>query len=266
MRVVWLDGALVEPSRAALSIDDPGVRWGEGLFETMRAERGRVAQLERHLDRLSRSAATLGLAPMPQRQTMRAAVAEALAAGPGGPRRVRLTATPGPTLLIDVTPVPALAEQVAAVSAVTVPGAWNPGAAIAEHKCLSYAAHRWSQRLATRTGADHALLLDAEGRLGEAALGSAFCVIDGALFTAPVEGLLPGVARAVVIGEMAVHEESPPQIEWRAASEIVLTNAVAGAVAIVAVDGVAIGDGAVGPMGHAIGALLRTALAAARLG
>ncbi|CAN0514070.1 unnamed protein product, partial [Phaeothamnion confervicola] len=95
MRVVWLNGTLVDPSAAVLSIDDPGVRWGEGLFETMRAEGGRVALLERHLDRLTRSAQALGLAPMPERAAMRAAVAAALAAGPVAPRRVRLSATPG---------------------------------------------------------------------------------------------------------------------------------------------------------------------------
>ena len=67
-RAVWLDGALVPAERAALSIDDPGVRWGEGLFETMRAEGGRVALLERHLDRLDAPARTLGMAPMPSRE------------------------------------------------------------------------------------------------------------------------------------------------------------------------------------------------------
>ncbi len=54
----------MEPAGAALSIDDPAVRWGEGLLETMRAEGGRVALLERHLERLMRSARELGLTRM----------------------------------------------------------------------------------------------------------------------------------------------------------------------------------------------------------
>ncbi len=262
MRVVWLDGEFVEPRRASLSIDDPGVRWGEGLFETMRAEDGRVALLERHLDRLCRSAAELDLAPMPDRPAMNAAIAATLEAAAAGPHRLRLTATPGPTLLIDLAPEADLAGEVVAVSAATIRGAWSPGARIGEHKCLSYAAHRWSQRTAAQAGADHALLLDAGGRLGEAALASVFCAIGATVVTAPVRGLLPGVARELVVENMAVREEALEEAVWWSADEIVLTNAVAGAVAVVSVDGTRVGDGGVGPVARSIGDLLRTALRA----
>ena len=85
-RVVWLDGRIVDPAGPRLAIDDPGVRWGEGLFETMRAEGGRVPLLERHLDRLRASAAALGLDPDARpRRRCATAVAAALAAGDGGP-------------------------------------------------------------------------------------------------------------------------------------------------------------------------------------
>lgn len=256
MRVVWLDGALVAPERAGLSIDDPAVRWGEGLLETMRAEDGRVALLERHLERLARSAATLGLEAIPAPDAMRAAVGEALGAAPAGPLRVRLCASPHPTLLVEVAPEPPLGE-VTAASALTVRGAWIPGNRIAEHKTLSYAGHRWSQRRARAAGADHALLLDARGRLGEAALASAFCVVDGELRTAPADGLLAGVARAVVCGALPVREEALGEGAWRAAEEIVLTNAVRGAIAITAVDGAPVGDGVPGPWGRRMHGLLR---------
>lgn len=260
MRVVWLNGEIVDPSRAVLPIDDPGVRWGEGLFETMRAERGGVAQLERHLERLTRSAATIGLHPMPTPDEVRAGVAGALEAGPDGPRRVRLTATPGPTLLIEVTPESDLAPEVPAVSALALRGAWSRDARIAEHKCVSYAAHRWSQRDAQRSGADHALLLDHDGRLGEAALASVFCAIGSTVITAPVAGLLPGIARSIVRDRMAVREEALDETVWWSADEIILTNAVAGALAVVSVNGSVVGDGAVGPVARSIGDLLRTEL------
>lgn len=263
MRLIWLDGERVEASLAALSIDDPGVRWGEGLFETMRAEGGRVALLERHLGRLIASAATLGLEPAPARESLRAAVAGALvAAGGDGARRVRLCVTPRPTLLVEVTAEDALGDDPAEASGATVPCAWSASNRIAEHKCLSYAAHRWSQRRAAAAGADHALLLDDRGRLGEAALASVFCAVGGALVTAPVTGLLPGVARGVVMGAMAVREEVLDETVWRSADEIVLTNAVRGAVALVSVDGAPVGGGAAGPVARRIGAALRGALGA----
>lgn len=262
MRVVWLDGERVEPSRATLSIDDPGVRWGEGLFETMRAESGRVALLERHLDRLVASASALGMEPVPAREALGAAVVQALRAAGGGARRVRLCVTPRPTVLVEVTAEDALGPGVPEASGAAVAGAWSPSNRIAEHKSLSYAAHRWSQRRAAEAGAEHALLLDERGRLGEAALASAFCVIGGALVTAPVRGLLPGVARAVVMDVMPVREEVLEESAWRAAEEIILTNAVRGAVALVSVDGAPVGAGIAGPVGRSLAATLRRALGA----
>ena len=260
MRVVWLDGALVEPEGAALSIDDPAVRWGEGLLETMRAEGGRVALLERHLERLHHSAATLGLGRIPAPEVMRAAVAEALAAARRGPLRVRLCATPRPTLLVEVTPEPALAGEVPLASAVALPGTWIPANRIAEHKTLSYAGHRWSQRRAARAGADHALLLDDRGRLGEAAIASVFCVTGGEVRTAPARGLLGGVGRAVVMEAIEVREEAPEEAAWRAADEIVLTNSVRGAIAVATIDGAPVGDGSAGPFARRIHAALSDAL------
>lgn len=263
MSVVWLDGALVEPSTAALGIDDPGVRWGEGLFETMRAERGRVALLDRHLARLRASAAALGMAPMPEEGRMREAVAAVLRAAGPGPARVRLTATPRPTLLVEVTPAAPLGAGPAAVRAIALRGAWAPGDAMARHKCLSYARHRSSQRRAEAAGADHALLLDEAGRLGEGAMASAFWAEGGELGTAPVRGLLPGVARAALMAALPVREEVAEEARWRTADEIVLTSAVQGAVAVVEVDGRPVGPGAPGAWARRAHAALRAALGAA---
>ena len=234
------------------------MRWGEGLFETMRAEGGRVPQLERHLARLRASATALGLAPMPSEEEMRAALAAALAAHGPGPGRVRLTATPRPTLLVEVVPVDPLGDGPPSVSAVTVPGAWLPGNRMAEHKTLSYAAQRLSQRRAEAAGADHALLLDRDGRLGEAAIASVFCAVGDEILTAAVDGLLPGIARAIAIDAAGAAERAPEADEWRAAREIVVVNAVRGAEAVVSVDGAAAGRP--GPLAEALHAALRAAL------
>ncbi len=258
-RTVWLDGAVVPAGRAVLSIDDPAVRWGEGLFETMRAEGGRVGLLERHLDRVAASSAALGLEPMPTRAQMRAAVGEALAASGADPARVRLTVSPRPTLLVEVVPEPPLPAEPPSVTAIGLRGAWWPGDRAAEHKTLSYAAHRAAQRRAEAAGADHALLLDADGRLGEAAVANVFVATAAGPATPPARGLLAGVAREVAVAAVGAREEDLPEEVWRAAPEIVLTNAVAGALAVVAVDGERVGDGHPGTLARAIASALRSA-------
>ena len=62
MRQVWIDGALADEATARVSPFDHGLLTGDGVFETIRAYRGRPFALRRHLDRLNRSAEGLGLA------------------------------------------------------------------------------------------------------------------------------------------------------------------------------------------------------------
>ena len=72
-----------------------------------------------------------------------------------------------------------------------------------------------AQRRAEAAGADHALLLDADGRLGEAALANVIVATGAGAFTAPARGLLAGVARAVAMEAGGVREQELPEAVWR---------------------------------------------------
>lgn len=240
-RVVWLNDAFVDPTVAALSIDDPGVRYGEGLFETMRAHDGSIPVLERHLARLERSVAVLGLAPMPPIADVRAAALECAQRLGRGPGRVRVTVTPHPTLLVEAEPI--VLDPQAALVAHAVRGAWLPGRTIAEHKTLSFLGWRDAQRRAEAAGADMALLCDAGGRLGEASTANVFAVVNGEILTPPIDGILPGVVRGLVCEIAAVREVHLPPDVWMGASELFVSSGVRGVVPVVAVDGQPIGTG-----------------------
>ena len=58
---VWLDGRLVDAAGPHLRVDDRGFQLGDGIFETARARRGVVVELEEHLERLHESATTVGI-------------------------------------------------------------------------------------------------------------------------------------------------------------------------------------------------------------
>lgn len=254
-RVVWLEGGFVAPEAAALSIDDPGVRWGEGLFETMRGQDGHVPWLDRHLARLERSTRVLGLAPTPDPRAVRDAVGQVAERLGQGASRIRLTVTPHPTVLVEGEPL--IIDPAHAFRAIAIRGAWHPGRSEAEHKTLSWLGWRRAQRAAEERAADVALLLDAEGRLGEGSTVNVFCVIGGELVTAPAWGLLPGIARAAVMELLQVREESPAEADWRDAEEMFATSAVRGVVPITACDDRTVGSGHAGP----ITARVRTAVA-----
>ena len=59
---VFVNGRFVSAARATVSVYDRGLLYGDGLFETLRAYRGVVFALEKHIDRLGLSAQVLGLA------------------------------------------------------------------------------------------------------------------------------------------------------------------------------------------------------------
>jgi len=249
--VVWLNGSLVDPGRAALPITDPGVRWGDGLFETMRAQLNRVPLLDRHLARLDASIDALGITPAPSMAEVSAAVEAVVDELDGGVHRVRVTVTPLPTLLVEAT---AYEENPAAgVTVTSFIGTWFAGEEIREHKTLSYAGHRLAHRRATAAGADHALLLDDVGHLGESDAANVFVVANGTLLTPPVEGILGGVTRDVLI-EAAEGEHIPVDIrhlaeaEWRNCDEMFLSNGLAGLTPVLAIDGVPVRDGRPGPI------------------
>lgn len=250
--VVWLDGALVDPETAALPITDPGVRWGDGLFETMRAEHGRVPQADRHLARLFASIRALALDPIPSDADIRAAVDAVVAELDDGLHRVRITVTTRPTLLVEATPYEAAGAD-HGLAAISLRGAWWPGDELHEHKTLSYAGHRLAHRRAVAAGGDAALVLDDRGRVGEADAANVLVVIDGTIVTPPVEGILGGVTRDVLL-EAAARDGIPTEVrhieeaEWRGADEVLLTNGLAGVTSVTSIDGAPVGTGSPGPM------------------
>ena len=76
---VWLNDELIPISQARVSVNDRGFLYGDGLFETLRAEAGRVLFLPEHLERLEASARTFRL-PFPGAVPWQERLAQLLAA------------------------------------------------------------------------------------------------------------------------------------------------------------------------------------------
>ena len=60
--ICWVDSKFVPHEDAVISLFDRGFLYGHALFETMRAYKGFVLHMERHLDRLRNAILFLGLA------------------------------------------------------------------------------------------------------------------------------------------------------------------------------------------------------------
>ena len=263
--MLYLDGRIVDPGQARIDPRDRGFLLGDGLFETMRAERGRVPFLDRHLDRLEAGAATLGI-PLPQpRTTLAAACLEVLHAdrlmdkdaalritlsrGPG-PRGLAPPPEPAPTLLIGAAAVADTAPARAVISRIRR----NEHSPLSRIKSLNYLDAVLALREASERGADEALLCNTAGRLACASAANLFLIRDGALLTPGLdEGVLPGITRGLIlelaseVGLIAEETAIAPSALERV-EEAFLTNSLIGIRPLVAVNGHPVGRGGIRPL------------------
>ena len=59
--LIWLDGRLVDAAGPQINVTDRSFQLGDGLFETARARRGVVIELDEHFERLRAGCLVLGL-------------------------------------------------------------------------------------------------------------------------------------------------------------------------------------------------------------
>jgi branched-chain amino acid aminotransferase len=235
---LWVNGELVSPDDAHLSVLDHGFTVGDGVFETMKVVRdgegrARPFALGRHLARLRRSAAALGLDVGRGDAELRAAVAAVLEAATG-PGRVRLTVTGGigplgswrgdarASVVVAASPG---RTRAATARVVTVPWRRNEHSALAGVKSTSYADNVIALRAAEAEGADEAILANTAGDLCEGTGSNVFVGIGGRLVTPPLSsGCLAGVTRELVLEVVAVVEEDLPLSALAGADEAFLTS------------------------------------------
>jgi branched-chain amino acid aminotransferase len=242
--MIWVGGRIVTEDALAIPVDDRALEHGLGLFETLRTWDGAPTLLPRHLARMTRSAAALGLpldaGALPDAE----AVGRLLRADrPEGDVLVRITlsggrsARDGANVWMRLAPLPPPPRETGAVVA---PAAWTLAHddPLTRHKTLNY----WSRRLAHErgraAGADEVLFATADGRIWEGSRMNLFLVQDDELVTPDLSGpVLPGVMRGLVLEMataigMAVHERSVTAGELDRADEAFLTNAVRGIVPV----------------------------------
>jgi branched-chain amino acid aminotransferase len=230
---VWLDGRLVEPGEARVSAFDHGFTVGDGVFETLRVYAGTPFALRRHLDRLGRSAAGLGLA-LPDRSVLERACAEVVAAGGGGSARLRLTVTGGPgplgsargggapTVVVVAAPL-APVRPVATVA--VAPWPRNERGPLAGLKPTSYAENVVLLAWARERGAEEAVVADTTGRLCEGTGANVFVVHGGRVRTPALSsGCLAGVTRELVLERTDAEEADLAVDDLLTADEAFLTS------------------------------------------
>lgn len=245
---IHFNGQILPAEEPIISAGNRGLRYGDGLFETMRVVNGRLILSHLHFERLfsglsvlqfqcpaSLTPAYLAEAVLTLCRTMNiekgARVRLNMVRGNGG------LFDPGnhiPNLIIEAWPldVPPGMHEHGLVIDIYTPVRKHYDA-LANIKTNNYLPYVLAARYANDNRLHECLLLNTAGRICDATIANVFWVKDGRIYTPPLsEGGVGGVMRRYLIENVAkqhaIQEEplTPEMLEQ--ADELFLTNAIQG--------------------------------------
>ena len=273
---VWLNGELVPADRAAVSVFDHGLLYGDGVFEGMRVYAGRVFKLQTHLERLFDSAKAIRLDIPYAIDQLAEAVRETVGANgrenANGYIRLCVTRGNGPLginpficngastfIIVDgiqLYPREMYEAGLAVITASTVRN--HPQALSPRVKSMNYLNNVLAKIEAIDAGVLEAVMLNHEGFVGECTGDNVFIVRERGgvrtLVTPPLHaGILEGVTRNVVMqlardAGVPVMEADLTKFDLYTAEEMLLTGSAAEVIPVTKIDGRPVGEGRPGPI------------------
>jgi branched-chain amino acid aminotransferase len=247
-RTIWFEGRLYGPDETpVVPVTDHGLVVGDGVFEALKITAAGPFAVQRHLDRMTRSAKALEL-PLPDHEVVRGAI-EAVCAGQDwefGKIRITYTGGPGPlgsqpaygpaTLVVIAEPADPPAPT---VSIVTAPWRRNENGALTGVKSTSYAENVRGLSYAQAHEASETIFLNTAGDVCEGTGTNIYCVFDGRVVTPPLAaGCLAGVTREVLLEWCDVVEQDFTLAEAADADEVFITSSLRDVQGVTRWDGV----------------------------
>ncbi len=267
---IYINGKLLDEKNAKISVFDHGLLYGDGVFEGIRVYHNKVFTLDRHVDRLFRSARAIALEIPMSKEDIAKAVVRTCKANKVENGYVRLVVTRGVGTLglnpylckepqviiiaagIQLYPVELYKKGLSIVTVGTMrnhPEAINP-----RIKSLNYLNNVLAKIEALNAGVMECVMLNPQGYVAEASGDNIFVVRGDLLVTPPVWcGALEGITREVVM-EMApelgyrVKEDVLTRYDLYTADEVFLTGTAAEIIGVGVIDKRPIGKGKPGPV------------------
>ena len=262
MPVCWLNGSFVAEQDAHVSIFDRGLLFGDGVYEVAAVMNGRLLDADRHLVRLARSLAAIGI-PNTQPAAEWLGVMQQLATD-NGINEGYLQVTRGVAerdfpVPVNATPTmfayarPKLIEHdpnANGVRLLTVPDMrWTR----CDIKSTSMLAQVLAKQAARAAGAFEAMMHE-DGLVTEGGSSNLWIVNDGVLQTRPLSSdILAGITRDVVL-ELAhaagvpVRERAFTVAQAKGANECLMSSATSFLLPVTKIDHDLVGDGEPGPV------------------
>ncbi len=213
MTMVWHNGVRLSSTVGSVSLTDPGLLVGDGVFETLAVYQGKVFALDLHLHRLSVALTALELPPLDQSSLVASVLEAAQSVAQMPVARMRITVWRSSTELAVFPATSTVSWSVAVGPGVgpacgtvnparaavgTSPFVRNERSPLAGIKSTAYAENIAALRHARTAGFDEALLFNTVGDLAEGSTTNVVVEFPDELVTpAPSSGALPGVTLAI---------------------------------------------------------------------
>lgn len=282
--LISLNGKIVSPEEATVSVLDHGFLYGDSIYEVVRTANGRLFAAEEHLERLRNSAASIRLqVPLTDDEFIQEL--ERIHAASGHEESyIRIVVTRGvgeinlhprscdaPQWILITKPLAVWPEDyyTEGVKAALVDIHRNPDSALSPRiKSGNYLNNVIALMQAADAGAIEGLMLNPEGWLTEGTTSNIWIVSDGVLKTPATDcGLLPGITRALLI-EIAKSDSIPLEEtrisagELLSAEEAFLSSTTRGVMPVRQIGEKEVGTGKVGPIARRLQELLEERLGA----
>lgn len=280
---IYINGEFYPRSQAKVSVFDSAFLVGDGIWEGIRLHKGRLAFLDRHLDRLFQGAAAVHLDLGMSRQEITDALYETVGRNDMSDgvhvrlmvsRGTKSTPSQHPSNLVSGPTVVIIAEHKKADPEVTSRGVSlftatvrRPPPDTLDQRLNSHSKLHEVLALiqATEAGADEALMLDPTGAVATCNATNFFAVRHGELWTSTGHYNLHGITRGVILEEaraagIPTHEAPFSLTDVYASDEAFVTGTFGGLTPAVSVDGRTIGAGREGPLTAQLRQLYRAAV------
>jgi branched-chain amino acid aminotransferase len=269
--LVYVNGAMVPRHQASVSVFDSGFVLGDGVWEGLRLVRGRLIQLEAHLDRLFEGAASIALDIGMDRAGVTRALHDTLAAnGMEDGAHIRLMVTRGvkstpnqdPRFVLGGATMVIVAEYKVPRPETKARGLTlftstfrTSGPDVFDLRLNSHSRLNLIQALiqAINAGADEALMLDPRGFVASCNSTNFFIVRRGEVWTSTGAYSFRGITQATVLrlaraAGMTARECDFTLAQVYSADEAFVTGTLGGITPVSRIDGRVIGDGTPGPV------------------
>lgn len=232
------NGAFFPSGTPLLTADNRGFRYGDGVFETIRAVQGRIPLLDLHYRRLLNGCHLLGLEALTP-ETFTGSILEICNRnGHTALARVRLTVFRGEddatmNYIIQSWPLEA-AASVQGLALGVFPKGRKSCDGFSHLKSNNYLLYTMAAAYARNHGWDDCLVLNSRERIADSSIANLFYVMGNTIYTPPLsEGCVAGVMRGWLMGAlpaagMRVVEKAVAPEDLIMADEVFLSNAIRG--------------------------------------